>query len=160
MNGYIKYKSKIINGKKRCIYVKNNSKSDNPRLYIVKNGKMISYKQFIKNKTYNGGISPMFNFDQNNTIHISYPFFTYNMLKSFFNTNNLQIRNYGLSYRITYQNNTTINKRSNLKHFIDYVNWNANPELKNKSFYDRAKLLNEMPNNNVIRVSDIELFRI
>jgi hypothetical protein len=55
MEGYKKYKSVVLNNRKRILYTKSNSKSNNPILYINHKGSMMTYKQFLKNMKYKGG---------------------------------------------------------------------------------------------------------
>jgi hypothetical protein len=55
MEGYKKHGKVDINGKSRVLYVKANTKSTNPVVYIQSDGKMILYKTFLNHKKIKGG---------------------------------------------------------------------------------------------------------
>jgi hypothetical protein len=55
MKDFKEYNKAIINGKTRILYVKANTRSTNPIIYIKHNGDMMTYKQFLKHKKNKGG---------------------------------------------------------------------------------------------------------
>lgn len=58
MEGFKKYKTVIINNRKRITFIRTNSKSNNPIEYIKCNSSMITYKQFLKStKMIGGGVN-------------------------------------------------------------------------------------------------------
>jgi hypothetical protein len=53
--GYIKYDTVNVNGRNRVRFVKANSKSKNPIIYIKSDKEYITYKSFLRKRTMQGG---------------------------------------------------------------------------------------------------------
>ncbi len=54
--GYKKYDTVMINGRNRILFVKTNSKSKNPILYIKYDKEYITYKSFLRKRKVKGGV--------------------------------------------------------------------------------------------------------
>jgi hypothetical protein len=57
--GYKKYDTVKVNGRNRIRFVKANSKSKNPILYIKSDNKYITYKSFLRKRKIRGGADPI-----------------------------------------------------------------------------------------------------